>query len=98
MRQPTLTDDEVFERQQTRARVMLGTWGVDTGSIIEERIITVLRKRGPMARRDLWHATKNQRRYNAEQWGKALKALKEVGVVDADPSDVHFLTEMVARQ
>jgi hypothetical protein len=51
-----------------------------------------------MARRDLWHATKNHRRYNAEQGGKALKALKEVGVVDADPSGIHFLTEMVARQ
>jgi hypothetical protein len=79
-------------------RVMLGTWGVDIYNLIEQRITTVLRKKGPMLRRDLWAITKNARRYNIEQWTKTLKSLKDAGVVEHDAAGVHWLTETVPQQ
>src|SRR5690348_6902315 len=74
-------------------RVMLGTWGSDVFNMIESKISSKLREKGPMSRRDLWHVTKNRRRYNLEQWVKTLKAMTETGIIAHDPSGVFFLVD-----
>jgi hypothetical protein len=73
---------------------MLASWGADAGTEIEDRIITVLRKFGPMTKGDLFRKSKRHK-MKTPLWNEALRALKDCGTIVNDPEGVHYLAETI---
>jgi hypothetical protein len=67
---------------------------VGDGKEVEDRIVTVLRKFGPMKRRPLCQKSRNKK-VAIETWNTALRALKDACIIGIDPTGVHFLAETV---
>src|SRR5690349_23316180 len=73
---------------------MIKTWGADPSLVIEERIISVLKKFGAQKRRDLLNRSKRQKIKTAV-WNETFKAMRESGTLYVDPAGLIHLAETI---
>lgn len=69
---------------------LMKTWGSSFWTQIEERILAVLKARGPMKRRDLTNHCRN-RKWGSREFAQVLDAMVKNGTVAVDPEGHHAL-------
>lgn len=95
-----LNGDSVIERRHLevgtaivewmfeQVRTLLPSWGASPLAKLEHRILTVIKERGPMKRREISGLVTNPRRWNTQDIKRTVDALIDNGVLAVDPQGV----------